>query len=173
MNSEITDPKYFSLTKVKRLSKEVEKNPNLIKDLVKLASGNDPILAMRSTWALQHISFDHPELIRPYIGTLLKALKKEDQHTGALRNIIRTFHEIDIPEKYTGEILDLCMKFIKNAALPHAVRAFSITMLGPICKKYPELKPEVELVLSELRSYPQPPSITVCIRNVTKVLAKL
>jgi hypothetical protein len=173
MNSEITDPKYFSLKKVKTLSKDVEKKPQLIKEIVKLAASNDLTLAMRSTWALQHISFEHPELLSPHIGTLVKALKKEKQHTGAQRNIIRIFHEIDIPEKYVGEIFDSCINFTKNATLPHAVRAFAITTLGIICKTYPELKPEVELILSELRSYPQPPSITVCIRKTLKVLNKL
>jgi hypothetical protein len=128
---------------------------------------------MRSTWALQHISFKHPELIRPHIGTLMKALKKENQHTGAQRNIIRIFHEVDIPERYAGEIFDSCINFTKNATLPHAVRAFAITTLGIICKKYPELKPEVELVLSELMTFPQPPSITVCIRKSLKILDKL
>jgi hypothetical protein len=173
MNSEITDPKYFSLKKVKALSKEVEKDPKLVKEIVKLASGNDQNLAMRATWALQHISFKHPELIRPHAGTLIKALKKEKQHTGAQRNIIRIFHEINIPEKYLGELFDLCLKFTKNSTLPHAVRAFSIITLGIVCQKYPELKAEAELVLSELKAFPQPPSITVCIRNTTKILEKL
>ena len=170
---EINDPKYFSLKKVKQLAKDVEKNPKIVKELVKLTLGEDLTLSMRASWALQHISFKNPELISTHISSLIKFLRKEKQHTGAIRNVIRLFHEIAIPEKYCGELFDLCMSYTKNATLPHAVRAFSITVLGDICKKYPELKPEVELVLNELKTFPQPASLTVRIREVSKILLKL
>lgn len=169
----IKDPKYFSLEKVKQLTSFVEKNPKIVRELVFLTNGNDLKLSMRASWALQHISFKYPELIKPHIGSLIKSLKKEKQHTGAIRNVIRIFHEIEIPEKYSAELYDLCLNYIKNGTLPHAIRAFSITLLGDICKKYPELKPEVELVLNELKTYPQPPSLTVRIRATLKVLQKL
>jgi hypothetical protein len=169
----IKDPKYFSLKKVKQLTKEVEKDPAIVKELVKLTLGDDLILSMRASWALQHISFQYPKLIYPQIPSLLKFLRKEKQHTGAIRNVIRIFHEVEVPEKYCGELFDLCLKYTKNAALPPAVRAFSIVMLADICKKYPELKHEVELVFSELQTFPQPPSITVCIRKASRILEKL
>ena len=169
----IKDPKYFSLTKVKQLVKEVEKDPTIVKELVQLTLGEDQNLSMRASWALQHISFKHPRLVQKHIPSFIKFLKKEKQHTGAIRNVIRLFHEIEIPEKYCGELYDLCLNITKNATLPHGVRAFSITTLGIICQKYPELKPEVDLVLSELSTFPQPPSLTVRIRDVKKILSKL
>jgi hypothetical protein len=170
---EIKDPKYFSLTKVKQLVKEVEKDPKIVKELVKLTLGADPILSMRASWALQHISFNHPRLVQKHVPSFIKFLRKEKQHTGAIRNVIRLFHEIDIPEKYCGELYDLCLNITKNATFPHGVRAFSITTLGIICQKYPEFKPEVDLVLSELSTFPQPPSLSVRIRDVKKILSKL
>ena len=38
---EIKDAKYFSLKKVKQLVKEVEKDPSIVKELVKLTLGED------------------------------------------------------------------------------------------------------------------------------------
>lgn len=170
---EIKDPKYFSLTKVKQFVKEVEKDPKIVKELVKMTLGEDLTLSMRASWALQHISFKHPKLIRKEISSLVKFLRKEKQHTGAIRNVIRILYEIGVPEKYCSEVFDLCMNFIKNATLPHAIRAFSITMVGQICLMYPELKHEVDLVLSELSTFSQPPSLTVRIRDCKKILSKL
>lgn len=169
----IKDPKYFSLEKVKQLTTMVEKNPKIVRELVSLTNGDDLKLSMRASWALQHISFKKPELIRPHIDSLIKSLQKEKQHSGAIRNVIRILHELEIPEKYSAELYDLCLNYTKNGTLPHAIRAFSITLLGDICKKYPALKPEVELVLNELKTYPQPPSLTVRIRDTLKILQKL
>lgn len=170
---EIKDAKYFSLKKVKQLTKEVEKDPSIVKALVKLTLGEDQTLSMRASWALQHISLKNPQLVKKEIPSLIKFLRKKDNHTGAIRSVLRIFDIIEVPEKYCGELYDLCLNYTKNATLPHAVRAFSITLLGQICKRYPELKHEVELVLNELKTFPQPPSLTVRMRDTMKVLNKL
>ncbi len=115
-------------------------------------------------------------MLKPWLPPVLfviKFLKKNNQHTGSIRNVIRIFQEIELPEKYCSEILDICLKYAKNAGMPHAVRVFSIYVLTKICVMYPELKYEVELILSELKEHPQPPSLVACIRTTTKTLLKL
>lgn len=171
--SDITDVKYFSLKKLTKFVKEIENDPKAVKELTKLVLGSDLTLSMRASWALVHLSYVNPKLVAKQIPALVKFLKQQDQHTGAIRNVLNLFIELDIPEKYCAEAFDLCMTYTKNGMLPHAVRAFSITLLGKICLRYPELKPEVELVLSELKTFPQPPSITVRIRDTSKILLKL
>ncbi len=170
---EIKEIEYFSLKKLKKFVAEIESNKKVLKELVTLVLGKDKTLSMRASWALTHVSYSSPKSIYPLLPQLLKFLQGKDQHTGAIRNTIRIFHEIDIPEKYISEIFDLCLAYTKNAALPHAVRVYSIITLANICKTYPELKPEVELVLNELKAFPQPPSMNACIRDAVKVLGKL
>jgi hypothetical protein len=166
----LEDVKYFSLAKLKPMVKKIQDDKKAVKELVKLTLGDDPKLSMRASWALTHVVLVNPKIVYAELPSLMKFFKREDRHTGAMRNVIAVFKELDLPEKYCGEIFDLCLKFTKNAALPHAVRAFSIITLGNICQKYPELKPEVELVFSELMTFPQPASISVCIRNARKTL---
>ncbi len=169
----IKDPKYFSLKKVNKFLKENENNPKLAKELTKLVLGNDPLISMRASWTLQHYSHSHPKAIYPQIPQLIKFLKQQNQHTGAIRNVIGTLRDIDIPEKYCGEIFDICLRLAKNATLPHAPRVFAIYTATNICRKYPELKSEVQLIISELKAYPQAPSIAACARTVSKILLKL
>jgi hypothetical protein len=171
--SDITDVKYFSLKKLTRFVAQIRNDKKAIKELTKLVLGDDLTLSMRASWALVHVSYKNPKIIYSELPALVKFLKGENQHTGAIRNVLNLLNELDIPEKHCSEIFDLCMKFTKNATLPHAVRAFAITILGQICQRYPELKPEVELVLNELKTFPQPPSITVRIRDTSKILLKL
>lgn len=170
---DVNDIQYFSLKKVKKFLKENDNNPFLAKELTQLVLDKDPLISMRASWTLQHLCFAKPKLIYPQIPKLIKFLHRNNNHTGAMRNVIRIFQEIDIPGKYCSEVFDLCLRFIKNVALPHAVRVFSVYVLVNICKKYPELKHEVELIIYELKNYPQPPSMEACIRNTTKQLNKI
>lgn len=169
---DIHDIKYFSLKKVQKFLKENDKNPKVASELTKLILSNDPQTSMRASWTLQHLCFKKPELIYPQIPKLIRFLQMENQHTGAMRNVIRVFMELDLPEKYCGPIFDLCLQFSKNTTLPHAVRVFSIYTLANICLKYPELKPELDLILSELKMFPQPGSIVACIKKTSKILLK-
>lgn len=170
---DINDIKYFSLKRLNKFLKENENNSKVAKELTKLTLSSDPLISMRASWTLQHLSFEKPEMIKPVIPQLIKFLNGTNQHTGAIRNVIRIFQEIEIPEKYCGPIFDLCIGFLKNTTLPHAVRVFSLYVLTNICKKYPELKSEVELIISEFRTFPQPPSMTAAMKKCSKILLKL
>lgn len=170
---DIHDIKYFSLKRVQKFLKENDKNTKIAKELTKLILSDDPQISMRASWTLQHLSFEKPQLVYPLIPQLIKFLQKENQHTGAIRNVIRIFEELDLPDKYCSPIFDLCLKIAKNATLPHAPRVFAIYTATNICKKYPELKPEVELIISELKTFPQPGSIIACIKKTSKILLKL
>ncbi len=166
----VRDP---SVTNTKRVAKFVVAHPKELKSLVKLISEKDENISMRSAWIISHVCLLDSELIARYLPDFVKFLNKKDNRSGTIRCILNCLEKINLPEKYCAEIFDFCMNYIKNATLPHAVRAFSITILGNICKTYPELKPEVELVLSELKTFPQPASITVRIRDTSKILLKL
>lgn len=170
---DINDLAYFSLRKLQRFVKEVQDDPATLKKMAAMVNGDDPILSMRASWALVHVSIINPKAIRPLLPQLFKFLRKTGQHTGAIRSVIRIMHEIEVPEKYCSELFDICIAYVKNATLPHAVRAFSLVTLGLICQRFPELKPEVELVLAELGAFPQPPSITSSMRKTSKILLKL
>jgi hypothetical protein len=170
---DIKDLQYFSLKKLKKFVKQIENDKKALKEITALILGKDKTLSMRASWALSHVSFSSPQNIYPLLPQLLKFLQSTDQHSGAIRNVIRIFMEIHIPEKYCGPLFDICLAHAKNATLPHAVRVFSIYVLGKICQRYPELKTEVEIVLNELKTYPQPPSMNACIRKTTKILNKV
>jgi hypothetical protein len=140
------------------------------KSLVDIFLTEDYRLNQRAAWPLSEACLDHPDLIRPYIGKLVKNLTKQGNHDAVIRNTLRIFQDIDIPEKHCGPLLDICFSFIKNTTLAFAIRTFSITVASNICRKYPELKPELKLLLNELNSYPQPASITVRLKRALKEL---
>jgi len=172
LTKEFNNLKYFSLKKVKLALKQIEHQPQLIVDTRKMMFNKDPQKSMRASWLMLHASFFYASLVRKEIPYILKFLSQKDIHTGAIRNSIRILQELDIPQKHCAKAFDICISRSKNAAMPHAVRAFSINVLTLICKKYPDLSPEVLLVLNELESFPQPPSIAHCVKKAKKALIK-
>lgn len=164
---------YITLKKVKKIVANIEQQPELVIETRKLLFDKDPQRTMRSAWILLHISFHYPELVVPQLKYILKFLDQNDQNTGAIRCCIRILTEIEIPEKYCSEVFDKSLKYAMNAGFPHAVRVFAIYVLVKICKQYPELKPEVQLIIDDLSSIPQAPSMIACIKKSRKALQKI
>lgn len=140
------------------------------KELLDIFLTEEYRLNQRAAWPLSNVCIEHPGLAKPYIGKLIKNLSRPGNHDAVIRNTLRIFQDIDIPEKYCGPLLDLCFDYIKNGTLPHAIRTFAITVASNICEKFPELKPELKLLLSELDSFPQPASITSRMKRALKRL---
>jgi hypothetical protein len=140
------------------------------KELLHLFLNGEYRITQRAAWSLSLVSEQHPALIRPHLSKLIKKLNEPGLHPAIPRNILRIFQEIEIPEKLQGRLVDLCFKFITDAAQPVAVKAFSITVAARICGNYPELKKELLMVLEELNRYPQQPALRVRLRDAFKQL---
>lgn len=162
-----------SLANAKRIAEHIAFHPKEIKKLVKLFYDADNNISMRSAWIISHVCSLDTKIVIGITPDFIKYLKSEKPNPATIRCILSSLQQIDIPEKYCGSIFDFCMRYVKNATFPHAVRSFSINIMAILCKRYPELKPEVELILSELKTFPQPGSITASIRNASKILLKL
>jgi hypothetical protein len=143
---------------------------NRFKTLIDIFLTEDYRLNQRAAWPLSNVCLEHPEMIRPYIGKLVKNLTKTGNHDAVIRNTLRIFQDMDIPEKHCGPLLDICFSYIRNTTLPFAIRTFAITVAANICRKYPELKPELKLLLTELNSFPQPASINSRLKRALKEL---
>ncbi|MDI1355495.1 MAG: hypothetical protein PSX36_11275 [bacterium] len=131
----------------------------------------DARLSQRAGWPLGYIAMAHPGLIRAHIVKLLKKLEEKGNHPAVPRNIFRILQSIDIPKKHQGNVLDLCFKIIPSELHAVGVRAFAITTAATICKQYPDLKRELQLVLSEMAALPQSPAIVARIKFAVKDLA--
>ncbi len=102
----------------------------------------------RAAWPIGVLGIKHPHLLQPYHSEMIKALDKHT-HDAVLRNIVRIYEDVDIPESIEGELCDRCFKYLQNPKYPIAVRCFSITILGKIALKYPEIKDELVAELKE------------------------
>ncbi len=112
------------------------------KELMKLFFVNDYRMNQRASWAVLITIQKKPNLIQPYLSKMLKKLD-EDVHDAVIRNTIRIFEDIDIPESLEGFLYDKCMHYLNGMDYPVAIKAFSLTVAARIALKYPDLQPEI------------------------------
>lgn len=65
------------------------------------------------------------------------------------RNSIRLMEDIDIPEKFHGEVMNICFGYLESPAEPLAVKVFSMSVLAKLAKEYPEIKTELKLIIED------------------------
>ena len=143
------------------------------KELMTIFFKAESRLTQRAAWPMSYIVINHPTLLEPYFDDFIEKLNDETAHPAIARNIFRVLQEIEIPEKYEGFLIDRSFKVSMSEMQPAAVRAFAITVASKISKHYPELKNEFLIILKELGSMPQLPSMKSRIRKALKELKTL
>ena len=106
-------------------------------------------ITQRAAWPLSYCVRRHPELIAPYYKRLLDNLERKDIHVAVIRNTVRLLQDVSIPRRWHGRVMSLCFDFVADVDTPIAVKAFSMTILGNLSADYPEILPELKLLIDE------------------------
>jgi hypothetical protein len=110
-------------------------------------------VVQRAAWPVSYCVIAQPKFISRNFEKLIKNLDKPDLHDSVKRNSIRLLQHVDIPEKFQGEIMEICFKYMASPAEPVAVKVFSLTVLDNLSKKYPEIIPEIKVLIDEQLSH--------------------
>jgi hypothetical protein len=119
------------------------------KELMNCFLDDEYRLAQRAAWSVSWAAMKKPEMIYPHIKDLVSVLYKKNVHDAVIRNSVRVLQEIEIPEKYHGEVMNACFQFLEKPSTAVAIKAFSLTTLFNLSKKYPEIKPELKLIIND------------------------
>lgn len=71
-------------------------------------------VVQRAAWPLSYCVIAHPALIGKNWKKLISNLKKPGLHPSVKRNSIRLMQDIEIPEKYHGEIMNICFGYLES-----------------------------------------------------------
>lgn len=124
-------------------------SPKRFKELMQCFLADDNRLAQRAAWSVSIVAEKNPELVLPYIKTLVEQLLREDVHDAIIRNSLRILQKAAIPESLHGELMNACFVFIESNSIAVAIKAFALTVLFNLSKLYPEIKPELKLLIEE------------------------
>lgn len=118
-------------------------------ELFRLFLNDEYRVVQRADWPVSYCVIAHPQFIKKHWAALVKNLQKPNLHNAVKRNSIRLLQDIPIPEKYQGSIMDICFNYLQSPTEAVAVKAFSLTVLNNLAKQYPEIIPEVQLILED------------------------
>ena len=110
-------------------------------------------VVQRAGWPISNCIEQHPALIKKHFARLLKNLGKEGIHDAVKRNTIRLLQFVDIPEKFHGQVMNICFNYINSPSENAAVKAFALTVLDNLSKQYPEIKPELKTIIEDRWAY--------------------
>jgi hypothetical protein len=65
---------------------------------MKFICSYDQRISMMASWVILHFSISQPKAVAPFLPELLRFLNQQNIHSGSIRNCIRMFTVISIPE---------------------------------------------------------------------------
>jgi hypothetical protein len=132
-----------------RIVSYIGADKNRFAELMKLFLKGEYRITQRAAWPLSYCVRYHPELIGPYFARLLDNLGRKDIHIAVIRNTVRLLQDVTIPKRYHGRVMTVCFDFVQAAETPIAVKAFSLSILSNLSADYPEILPELKLIIDE------------------------
>jgi hypothetical protein len=130
-----------------RIVRYVGDDPDRFATLIRLFFSGEYRICQRAARPLSYCVKDHPRLIRPYFNRLLLQLEKPGIPAAVTRNSIRVLQELDIPVRFHGKVMDICFRFIQSPEIAVAPKAFALTVLQNLTVVYPEILPEIKLII--------------------------
>jgi len=110
-------------------------------------------VVQRAAWPLSYAVIAHPEFIKKHFSKLLKNLDKSGIHNSVKRNTVRLMQDIQIPEKFHGQVMNVCFGYIGSPTEAVAVKAFALKILENLSKKYPEIRSELKTIIEDRWDY--------------------
>lgn len=136
-------------------------------ELFSLFLNDEYRVTQRTAWPVSYCVQAHSEFIQDNFAKLLKNLKKPNLHDSIKRNSIRLLQHVAIPKKYQGQVMNVCFEYLESPTEAVAIKAFSLTVLGSLAIQYPEIIPEVKLLIED-----QLPHQTAAFKSRAKLFLK-
>ncbi len=145
-----------SKANIQRIADHVGADPARFAELMDLVLHGTSREAQLASWPMSIVCEAHPELGKPWVGRMLDLLR-QPLHQGIHRNLIRALQFSVLPKRFHGRITEQLFAIVADPAMPIASRAFGITVAMRMVRQYPDLAPELKLLLEEvLRVDPGP-----------------
>lgn len=168
MNLEIQLAKAHSKENATCIAEYIGHDVDRFDALMQLFFHKEYRVSQRAAHAVSHCVDKYPSLIKPYVGQMVEHLQLNPE-VAIRRNTVRLLQEQEIPEAYQGLLVEKCFEYLLSAKETVAVKAFSMTILHNLSKIYPELKPELRIVIEDTIQHGTPGIVN----RGNKILAQL
>jgi len=121
-----------------------------------IALSLDYPVAWRASWCLHKVLPKYKTEIIAAVDRIFKAFPSFTHH-GQIGSFIRILKSIDFDPENAGNVIDCCLKLLREDKIPDYVKFYSMELLVKVAQKIPELKSEfayfIEDVIPTGRTY--------------------
>jgi hypothetical protein len=107
----------------------------------------DAVLRMRAADAVEKITAQHPEYLRPYKNKLIRQVARIDQPE-VRWHVAQMLSRLDLTRAERRRVVDLLAEYLKDAS--KIVKTFSMQALADIAEQDADLRPSILMQLQEL-----------------------
>lgn len=136
--------------------------------IMRIAFTSKPPVSFRAAAVAERICRNYPDLIRPYTNQILLDYFRFN-HDGVKRGLLKALMKIELSEDQEGRMLDLGLTILGHPKEKIAAKAYALQILTAISEKYPDIRPELLMVLQTLEDNGSP-GLKVACREMYKKL---
>ena len=126
---------------------EVLADPTLFDAVFEGMLADDPVLRMRAADAVEKITAQHPEYLRPYKSKLIGQVARIDQQE-VRWHVAQMFSRLDLRRAERRRVADLLAEYLQDES--KIVKTFSMQALADIAEQDADLRPSILMQLQEL-----------------------
>lgn len=132
-----------------RIINYIGQDADLFEELIALFIGMDAELSRRAAWVFSELAPRFPEVCYRHWPAMLALVSRKDVHDAVKRGFFRALQDMETPEDYLGDTVQLCFEQLMNRQAAIAIRVFAMTSLVNMAQQLPELKSEIRLLLED------------------------
>ena len=147
-------------------------NPESFPELYALTFDENPKTAWRATWVCEKISCRFPEWFMDKRSELMQRIMQCSNH-GSKRSMLSILLVLPIEEPISVEFLNFCLDRMLSPQEPIAIQALCMKMAYELCKKEPELLPELQYILENAEQEYYSKGVQNVIRNTLRSIMRI
>ena len=147
--------KEHSLIHAQKISLWAVESKSNLKQLMSAFFGKEKIVVQRASWSASKAYELKPEWFEAYIPQLIDCLDKPI-HGSVRRNSLRILQTMEIPESYSGKLIDILFSLLMDPKTESAVKAFGMSVAYHITQQHPELKNELKIIIEDQLPFAAP-----------------
>lgn len=105
-------------------------------------------VTQRAAWVVGYCAECQPQLVEPYLETMIDLLGRNDVHVAVKRSVVGFLQFIEIPENLKGKAYDYCFDLLGDPSETIAVRCFAMSVAFNIAKNEPDLLNELKILIA-------------------------
>ena len=133
----------------KQLAAAIGGNKLQLEKLLLIIEAKDGKRSDRAAWVLTFWMDEHSEKLQTLLPRFIKWLSDKNVSEPVKRQTLSIIQHMEIPETFHGKIMEICFDTIQSADIGSAPKAFCLHLLNRLCSIYPELLPEIRLIIED------------------------